>query len=78
MSPVYYLPFGRDIPLFEDLTLHLQAPKEMKNKRSAMQGFEKTGIPACSNIACPAQELFYFLSIYSWQMPSLRPSLSGK
>ena len=35
-----------------------------------MQGLEKTEIPA--------QEFFYFLSIYSWQMPSLGPSLSGK
>ena len=70
MSLVYYLPFGRDIPLFEDLTLHLQAPKEIKNKWPAMQGLEKTEIPA--------QEFFYFLSIYSWQMPSLGPSLSGK
>lgn len=29
--PLVYLPFGRDILLCEDLTLHLQAPKEIKN-----------------------------------------------
>ena len=30
-----------------------------------MQGLKKkTGIPACSNIACPGQVLFYFLSIW--------------
>ena len=78
MSLVYYLPFGRDIPLFEDLTLHLQAPKEIKKQMISNARVRKTEISACSNIAYPAQELFYFLSIHSWQMPSLGPSLSGK
>jgi len=63
LSLVYYLPFGRNIPLSAGLTLHLQAPKEIKKQLiSCGTQHSKNNWDSdkqLSIIACPGQVFLF-------------------